>query len=128
MLAGESTRVIDGTLSDIEGMFSRDRGDRSRERPCCARNANESLSFPSETVDETAGNLNVCGRDPDPFRLSNGLPGKSGVLGAVATPGWRLVGVSASVFIGEDKELRGDDCVADRWFMNAKRSERLPEQ
>lgn len=78
---------MDGNFSGIAGILSRDRGERRRELSCCAGDVKCSFGLPSGDGDEIAGNLKVCGNDPDPFRLANGAPGRFGVLGAVVTPG-----------------------------------------
>jgi hypothetical protein len=118
MLAGESTLAVGGaTCSDIIGIVSFDFGESNREGSGYPSPLKLSIALASADGGATAGNLNPCENDAEPFLLVNGAPPSPGVLGAVAMPGCLREGRSGKVLSepeAEYDEMRGEGCVADR--------------
>lgn len=78
-------------------MVSFDLGESSRDGSLYASPLKLSIALASADGDATAGNLNPCENDAEPFLLVKGAPPSPGVLGAVAMPDCRREGRSGSV-------------------------------
>lgn len=116
----------------MRGIGSVDRGDG-----CCfspeafaSSSAELSICLTSTGGLGVAGNLKVCGIEPEPGLLRDGRTGRPGVLGAVATPACRRPGLSGDVEIlgsGDQDERRGEGWVEDLRFKGAAELDSLLE-